>query len=149
MPQKIKTRLTLPNPFGCKLIMWLGFLFVAIGIAFAIHTELFIHRSATTQGKIVKLVDQQDDNGHTLYAPEYAYSVNGRDYAIDSPNYSRPAAFTAGQSVEVFYERSNPQNGRIATYWELHGMEDAFILAGLFFAGLGFAALKYQQHPAK
>jgi hypothetical protein len=149
MPKKIKTELTLPNPFACKLIIGLGFLFVIVGIAFAIRTQLFIQHSASVQGKVVRLVDQQDENGHTLYAPEFDYSVNGRDYAITSSNYSRPAAFSPGEVVEVLYDRNNPQNGRISTYWEIHGMEDSFILAGLFFAGLGYAALKYQRRRAK
>lgn len=149
MPKRFKSGITLPSPFGCKLIIWLGFLFVVAGIAFAIRTELFIHRSATIQGKVVKLVDKQDDNGHTLYAPEFAYTVNGHDYAVDSSSYSRPAAFTPGQTLEVMYDTSNPQNGRIATFWELHGLEDTFMLVGLCFAGLGYAALKYQQRRPK
>jgi len=148
MPKRIKTSVTLPNPFACKLIIGLGFLFVLVGIAFAIQTLLFTQHSASTQGKVVRLVDTQDENGHTLYAPEFTYTVNGRDYMIDSASYSRPAAFAPGEVVEVLYDRNNPQKGRIDTYWEVHGMEDSFIFGGLLFAGLGFAVLKYQRRRA-
>lgn len=91
-----------------------------------------------TTGEIVGADSSRGDDG-TMYAAVYAFEVNGREYRFNSPvrSSSRP---TIGQSVEIAYSESNPENAR-----RLGGIDGnfhwIFIGTGLFVMLLSFFSL--------
>jgi hypothetical protein len=97
----------------------------------AAWTARFVSRSTVTAGTILSLEETTSD-GKTYYVPQFSYIAdNGRTYNSISNSGSNPPAYTVGQTIRVRYERTNPANVEIDSFWELWGMATIFALAGL------------------
>jgi hypothetical protein len=122
----------------------LGGPLLACALVIFIRTELFLYRSASTEGTVIRLVA---DRGQTVdYAPVFAFTTqDGRAMTIQSTAYMSPPEFRVGEKVPILYEKDRPERARIATHWQVHGSEDISALVGLFFAGIGFGSLIYQR----
>jgi hypothetical protein len=132
------------TPFGGWFMVFLSSPILMSALVFFIRTEVFLHRSISTDGTVIRLVADHDETIH--YAPVFAFiAQNGRAVTIQSTNYSAPPEFRVGQKVTILYDEDHPEDARIATHWQVHAPEDISGLIGLFFAGIGFGSLIYQR----
>jgi hypothetical protein len=83
----------------------------------------------------------QDDEGSVSFSPEFTFVAgDGSTRTVRSYSSSNPAGFELGESVSVRYEKNDPSNARIATFWQTWPFAAAFAIAsfvtwlvGLFF----------------
>lgn len=92
---------------GC-IGMIFGAVFIAVGMWMKPATG--VDQTRTT-GRIVEVESKHKTGGGASYSPVYAYTVEGREYQIHSSvsSGSRPKI---GQSVEITYSKSDPQDAR-------------------------------------
>jgi hypothetical protein len=132
------------TPFGGWVMVILGSPLLVFALVIFIRTELFLHRSISADGTVIRLVADHDETVH--YAPIFAFTAqNGRAMTAQSLNYSVPPEFSVGQKVLILYEKDHPERARIATHWQVHGSEELLAILGLFFAGIGSGSLIYQR----
>jgi hypothetical protein len=132
------------TPFGGWFMVFLSSPLLISALVIFIRTEVFLHRSVSADGTVIRLVADHDETVH--YAPVFAFTaLNGRAITIQSTAYSVPPEFGVGQKVPILYEKDHPERARIATHWQVHGAEDVSGMVGLGFAGIGFGSLIYQR----
>jgi len=131
------------TPFGGWFMVFLSSPLLISSLVIFVRTELFLHRSISAGGNVIRLVA---DHGETVhYAPVFEYTAqDGRAFTIQSTAYSAPPEFGVGEKVRVLYDKDHPESARIATR-QVHGLEEGFGTVGLFFAGIGFGSLLYQR----
>lgn len=132
------------TPFGGWFTVFLSLPLLISSLVMFIRTELFLHRSISAEGNVIRLVADRDETVH--YAPVFTYTAHdGQTFAVQSNTYSAPSEFRVGQKVPVLYEKDHPEQARIATHQQVHSLELVFGSVGLFFAGIGFGSLLYQR----
>jgi hypothetical protein len=136
------------TPFGAWFMVFLSSPILIFALVALIRTEVFLHRSVSAEGIVIRLVADRDETVH--YAPVFTFTAqNGRATTIQSLNYSAPAEFSVGQKVAILYEKDHPERARIATHWQVHAAEDVGSTIGLLFAGIGFGSLIYQTKRSR
>jgi hypothetical protein len=122
-----------------------GLMVFCVGIAYAIYIEVFIQRSITTNGTIVRLqVDSQ--GGRTDYAPVFSFVAEDRSsYTVISGTESNPPAFTVGQPVRVIYLENNPATARLDTFLDLWFFPSVSCGLGFLFAAASFLLRLVEQ----
>jgi hypothetical protein len=132
------------TPFGGWFMVFLSSPILISALVIFIRTEVFLHRSVSADGTVIRLVADHEETVH--YAPVFAFTAqNGRAITIQSTTYSVPPEFSVGQKVPILYEKDHPEHARIATYGQVHSFEDVSGIIGLSFAGIGFGSLIYQR----
>lgn len=117
--------------------IWLGWragisgsaVFLALAIAFGIHSAYFLHQSVSATGTITKIIESQSGDGSALvyYRPEFSYAdADGKSYVVDSNVGSNPSRFSVGEQVPVRYEIGDPGGAKIDTFGEMWGASLAF-----------------------
>lgn len=91
--------------------------FLLGGLAFAVHSIVFLVSSETVEGTITEIRESYGENG-TSYFPTVEFFVDGEHYAFESIAGSRTSFI--GQEVPVKYKASDPTDtARMATVWGL------------------------------
>jgi len=92
-----------------------------IGVAFAIRTEVFLHKSISADGTVTELLPKHNDQDDSVsYAPIFTFmAADGQSYTVTSDTSSNPPGFGKGQKIRVLYEEGNPGGARIDTFWQL------------------------------
>lgn len=132
------------TPFGGWFMVILSSPLLISALVLFIRSEVFLHRSISADGTVIRLVAGHDET--VDYAPVFSYAAqDGRTFTVQSHIYSAPPVFRVGQTVTVLYERDHPEQARIATPRQVHAFEDTSGMIGFFFAGIGFGSLLYQR----
>jgi hypothetical protein len=142
-PPRANYSVQLNSPTPWLIAAWACLAMAAI---IALLTANFVSRSIATTATVVKLAAvSAHDDGKTYYAPEYSFiAQDGGRYAHVAHSSSNPPAYTIGQVISVRYDKANPENSKINSFWNLWGFP---ILAGL--SGGGFAVLARIMNAAK
>jgi uncharacterized integral membrane protein len=133
---------------GARVILLiLGFLLLGLSAVFALHTWLFLLRSARAVGTVTELrVDYDDQHRETNYAPVFAFAAgDGQSHAVVSDTWANPPAFRVGEQVPVRYLVDDPQTAKIATFWQLWSFPVVFALVGSAFAGANVFLFLYER----
>jgi len=70
---------------------------------------------ARTSGRVIKLEEQQCNEGEPVYAPIVEYRVAEESWRLKSLIAMYPALYREGQEVPVYYFAGSPSNGRVVT----------------------------------
>lgn len=129
------------------ILLILGPLLLGLSAVFALHTWLFLIRSARTVGTVTELrVDYDDQHRESNYAPVFAFTASdGKNYAVVSDTWANPPAFGVGERVPVRYFIDDPATARIATFWQLWSFPVVFALIGSAFAGANLILFLYDR----
>jgi hypothetical protein len=118
------------------LIKWTflltGPLFLGGALISAHHTQQFLLRSVTVQGRVVGLKPVRGGQHNTLtYAPVFRFDVPGTHFAtVVSHTSSSPPVFKVGEMVTVHYEQGHPEGAVIDSFGQLW-------LGDVVFGGVG------------
>ena len=135
-------------------------LFVAVGLAFsglasyiARDTQAFVDRAMLVRGEVVDLDwsrDTSNSSGSGTYHPIVAYTTGtGERRTFRSLIGSSPPAYRVGETVEVLYDRTNPPDARIASFWSLWFVQIIFGVVGSVLALVGFGFFVYRRIMAR
>jgi hypothetical protein len=107
-----------------RILAWLWMIpstiLLIVGIVLGFSTRSFIAHGTAATGKVVQLDEKTDSDGEMQYSPVFTYvAADGNTYTIRSNVWSRPAGFVVGQSVRVLYEKDDPANARLDSFWQL------------------------------
>lgn len=87
---------------------------------FAIGRAFFIRNAIAATGSVVRLEERFNaDTQSVEYAPVFGFTAkDGRNYTISSQIATSPPEFVVGDKVRILYSRNNPQEARIASFWQ-------------------------------
>lgn len=128
--------------FGMMLFCMI---FLGVGI-FVLSLENKDKKECTipVTSTVVDLVSSSGSSGRT-YAPVYEYEFEGRQYRVQSNNYSSPCPFSVGETVRIYVEPNDPEH--IYSPKDKTGKIVAYVFIGigavgtLVFLALGVSAL--------
>lgn len=93
----------------------ISIIFIGIGI-FAINSGDDIAKRCTieTKGTVLEIIEEKIDNSNESvdhkYYPVIAYDAGAIKYEEQSKNGSNPSKYRAGQEVDMYYNKENPQD---------------------------------------
>lgn len=90
------------------------FIFI-INILLYIGTSGFIRDSLRAEGTVIELVS----NGDVYYPKVSYYTLDGENIIYTESTGSDPPGFLQGEAVEIFYDKDNPRNARINSFFML------------------------------
>ena len=116
-----------------------GLVFCLIAIGAAINTELFIHKSVMTTGTVTELEQHQDEDGSVAFSPVFTFATStGHAVIVHSNSSSNPPGFDVGEKVSLRYVPSDPENARIATFWQTWPLAAGFGIGSVVSAAVGW-----------
>lgn len=95
--------------FGGFTALIIGAIFMVVGLVFLAPD--IPDDEQTTTGTIVEVETGTNSDGETTFSPVYAYEVDGQDHRLHS-SVSSSRRPTIGDTVEIGYSASNPDNAR-------------------------------------
>ena len=126
------------DSFLAGVFLFLGVVFLAVGIPIFVHRRRFVSRAASAIGVVrdLKSTEGEGPAGMQSYHPVVRFQTHdGRmvefesDTGVPEESSNRP-----GGQVEVLYDPLNPEKAHIKTFFMLWGIP-------LFFSGLGVVFL--------
>lgn len=121
--------------------------FVVAGILYY-RTKSFIDRAERVQGAVVDY-EVSSGSSSTMYYPVVEFvTKDGREIVWHSNTGSNSTGFKIGEKVRVLYDRDDPEEAKIVTFWQL--WLGTFIAAALGFlfgllgAAFTFAASRFR-----
>lgn len=115
---------------GCGLLIGASFLFK--------NTQSFLKIAERTQARVVDLVasesrDTDNSRGSVTYRPVVEFlTKEGEKITFTSSSGSYPPSYSRGETIEVFYLPSDPEEAKIDDFFSLWGI-------AAIFGGLGTA----------
>jgi len=128
-----------------KTIRIIQYAFAAIGLAMLAgalfwyqSVKSFVAEASVAQGTVVELARSQSGSGSPTFRPVVRFkAADGQAVEFTSSSGSNPPSYRRGETVEVFYRPSDPQNALINGLFALWGgplivggMGAAFFLIG-------------------
>lgn len=109
-------------------------------------TKYLLEDGIRTVGIVKRMVVTQDDDG-PMYSPVFEFTdrVN-QDHEFKSKVRSRPPAYTVGEKVKLVYERKNPKNVKVVSFWGLYAASVILAMVASPLLILGFSYLVYQMN---
>lgn len=121
------------------LLLWVGAFF-----SFT-NTQDFLKSAVTTNGTVVELVYSRTSDSGVYYPAVLFQTKDGVSVGFISSSGSKPASYSVGESVEVIYQASSPQEAKINSFFSLwigtlvlSGMGLVFFLVGFIIVLIGF-----------
>lgn len=124
-----------------RVFAGIGLLLLVIGTYVYSREQAFITGATRTEGRIVRMQESHDDDG-TTYRPVFEFTdARGQTYTgVSRVGTSHPSR-KIGDAVPVLYDPANPDEARIASYFQLHIGSFVLSLLALVFGGVGFVWL--------
>lgn len=141
-----------------KLCRWCwlggGIISFCVGICFATYTVVFIARSASTTGTIIRLDQVPDQENDTVnYAPAFSFKAqSGSDYTVRSSTATNPPGLKIGEQVRVIYLKDDPSSAKLDSFWQLWFVTIILCALAIFLGAASFLPLLienrvYRQKP--
>jgi hypothetical protein len=127
-----------------------GLCLVALALGFGGQTGVFLMRSVTATGTIVRRSPSIKNTNRLLDAPTFSFTAeDGESYTVTSGVSTIPPEFAIGQKVKAFYEKYHPKSAKLDSFWQLWFLSFLFGILGIFFTGAGYVILQYQRRRAQ
>ncbi len=105
------------------------------------EVQHFVITAVPVSGVVVGYRQHHDRNGTTL-GPNFLYlDQQGQQYVLQSANFTNPPRFKVGQTIEIFYDQSHPENARVNDWWELYNWVIILGSIGVIWFGIILATL--------
>jgi hypothetical protein len=121
----------------CGLFLAFGVTFSGLTTYFVRDTQSFVERGVAVRGEVVDLTWERRIpglSGSGVYHPIVKYTTTaGEPRTFRSMNGSSPPSYRVGEAVDVLYDRTDPADARIASFWSLWLVQIIFgVLAAVF-----------------
>lgn len=130
------------------LLIGLG---VLVGDFFMVSGNLsFLNNSLKADGNVVRIVQSRSsDNGNFMYSPEISFTdALGQTITFDSNISSSVSTYQVGEKVSVLYNKNNPQDAKINTFFQLWFGPILMTFLGAIFFIVGLLTLVFQAKKA-
>ena len=132
----------LSNPKMLNIIIGvlivIGATLAGVSYYFYTSTTKFLETANTTDGTVIKLLQETDEKNSTTYRPVFEFTdESGKDHVIESGTSSNPPAFKKGETVEILYDPSSPEDAKINSFFSLWGISLVFGIVGGSFLAFG------------
>jgi hypothetical protein len=125
----------------CGIFLALGVTFSGLTIYFVRDTQAFVERGVAVRGEVVDLNRERSISGSPgsgVYHPIVKYTTTvGEQRTFRGMNGSSPPSYRVGEAVDVLYDRTNPVDARIASFWSLWLIQSMFGVLGAVFSLIG------------
>ena len=140
------------GPAVNRTISRIAYLFLAVGLAmlagaayWASRVDQFVRTASRAPGTVIEL---KHPGGSSSYYPVVRYrTAAGEEITFRSSVGSHPPSYAVGETVEVLYRESDPNEARIRSFFALWGAPAIVASIGAVFALVGGGIL-YGQHRA-
>ena len=139
------------NKNSMWVILYAFFLFLGCALAYFSYqqyqkTQHLLQDGIRTVGIVKRMVITQDDDG-TMYSPVFEFTDRAnKDHEFKSNISSRPPAYEVGEKVKLVYERKNPDNVKVVSFWGLYAASVIMAMVAAPLLILGFSYLVYQMN---
>src|SRR3984957_8020427 len=125
----------------CGLFLAFGVTFSGLTTYFVRDTQSFVERGVAVRGEVVDLTWERPLpglSGSGVYHPIVKYTTTaGEQRMFRGMNGSSPPSYRVGEAVDVLYDRTNPVDARIASFWSLWLIQSVFGVLGAVFSLIG------------
>lgn len=124
----------------------LGFFLAYLGYGQFYKTKELLRSGIRTKATVHSFSTHQSD-GTTMYTPTFSF----KDKALQERFYkskvsSHPQPYEIGEKVNIVYERKNPENAKIVSFWGLYAAPVILFMVASPLLILGSAYLLYQRY---
>jgi len=133
------------------ILLYAFFLFLGCTLAYLSYqqyqkTQSLLHHGIRTVGIVKRMVVTQDDDG-AMYSPVFEFTDRAkRDHEFKSNVRSRPPSYKVGQKVKLVYDKKDPSNVKIVSFWGLYAACVILAMVSAPLLILGFSYLVYQMN---
>ena len=114
-----------------KIICVFCVLMILAGAVFAIYRWSYLRRATKTNATITNLIERKNDDGDTLFAPEYVFTdQNNNAIKIISSIASFPPSGKVGDQIEILYDPENPRHSIQYNFASLWGFPAVLAILG-------------------
>ena len=104
----------------------------------------FQDTAVTTQGEVIKLVEEEDDEDGIYYKPKIKFTTTtGRIVSFISLSGSNPPAYSEGQKIPILYDPKAPENAKIKSFFAIWFGPLLVTILGLIFSAIGISSWIY------
>jgi hypothetical protein len=104
----------------CAVFLAVGIALSGVAIYFIRDTQSFVDRAVMVRGEVIDLELTRGSPGSGAYRPVIKYTTSsGEQRTFRSLSGSSPPSYRVGEAVDVLYDRTNPPDARIASFWSL------------------------------
>jgi hypothetical protein len=118
-----------------------GVTFGGLTLYFVRDTQAFVERGVAVRGEVVDLDWARSISGASgsgVYHPIVKYTTTaGEQRTFRSTSGSSPPSYRVGEAVDVLYDRTNPADARIASFWSRWIIHIVFGVLGAVFSLIG------------
>ena len=141
--------MSLPASWVGSRAVALFMIFVGSGVAvggawFVVESVMFLGATERAEGTVIALQKERGVRGSTLYFPlvRYRHPRVAEDMVFKAKPGLWPSPFSAGDRVTVAYNRTDPADARILSFWTLWFLQGATLALGLGSVLAGRASLR-------
>ncbi|HLL74927.1 MAG TPA: DUF3592 domain-containing protein [Pyrinomonadaceae bacterium] len=118
----------------------IGIVMLLIAVVAWVRLRRFVAESLRAEGTVVRLEERKDADGDMVYAPVVRFTPRGgREREFRDPIWSRPAGYSVGQRVDVFYHHREYKRARLASPFRLYYVPGLLGFGGMVFTLIGIA----------
>jgi|GEM_PF-6623493 len=119
-----------------------GFAILLASTGIGIHTWWFTTQAIETEGTIVGMAEQENEEDGSTYAARFRFQTHEhKSLTLTSNLYESELSFQSDHPVSVLYLPNDPYTARINTFGNLWSSPIALCVGGLFFSALGGTCL--------
>ncbi len=116
---------------------------------FYANTQDFLKSALTTSGTVVELVPSRSFDS-TTYSPVVEFKAQGGTLIkFTSSSGSNPPGYSKGEVVEIFYQKSSPEQAKINDFFSLWAGSIFFGALGSVFFIVGFSIILFVNLKGK
>lgn len=125
-----------------SIIKWIftfvGSIFFLVGAFLTYQTNDFMNNAVATRGTVIAVETIYSNDG-TTYKPTFSYiDANGKRYESETFISSSSYNFSRGTLVDIMYDRRDPSEMRIDSWFSLWGFGFVFMAVGVAPMVIGF-----------
>jgi hypothetical protein len=133
-----------------RIISIIKYLFTVIGVCallgallLYINTHNFISDALTVNGTVIDLIRSRSSESIT-YRPVIEFETrSGKRVEFISSSGSNPPSYSQGESVEVLYQASSPEEAKVKAFFSLWGGSVVLSILGSVFFIFGFSMILF------
>lgn len=125
--------------FFVGVVILTGDFFVTNGVV------SFLKSSIISEGKVTDIVKSRSDKGQYMYSPEVSFTdPDGKVFSFTSNLSTNSPNYTVGETVSILYNKSNHQDAKINTFFQLWFGTMILSILGIVFFVIGLSILIYK-----
>ncbi len=123
-----------------------GCLSLLVSLGSWIYLLHFTHVAIHTSSTVVEMRKQTDNDGNIFYAPTFRFRDSvGVQHTVSSAVGESPPAYHVGDKVPVLYIRSDPQDARIDSFWQVWALPILAAIGGGIFLLIGLIMIYWPK----